>query len=327
MSDLSGWLSASLSYVAKRGIPPADSWPATRTMLSQSERRRAAVNAAPAIRCPNCGMIVQELGGGEQRYTITVRETGGKSHRASLPTLTLPELQGLDMTQYSVEPCGCRVDTAWAGRFTVELNRRLDDLPPQPVSPLTGDEQAVRLTRLQAALSALYAFRGHCHTTDRREAVEFWIVAVADQMQRSCPGVNNRATGRLSEPVQDATPMPSSFAAVDVPIIRQTKARQWGVRFGDTYRVFVTEQEAHFYAQSLASAATGVVRRAPQPLRTTPVGGFDDEDDGVPVTGVGPAKPPLTAPVVQAPVPTPPPPPPAERRRRKIRPIHNDLDD
>lgn len=159
-------------------------------MLYAAEARGELVAKEPALKCPSCDQVAYDVAAAVNPYTRTLKDTGGKSYQGSVPKwpLSSPE----PPTQfYCVEPCGCRVDHIWAGLFRLELNRRMEGGKLMPVKQVGPQALAHRLKRLEDDLAALYSMSSHILTGEQREAVDYWIVIVADLIQRTCPGPHN----------------------------------------------------------------------------------------------------------------------------------------
>lgn len=157
-------------------------------MLYEAEARDELVGKDPAIKCPSCNQVAYDVVGAVNPYTRTLKDGGGKSYQGSVPKWPLytPE----PPTQfYCVEPCGCRVDHTWAGAFQRELGFRLSNLPPKPVV-ISAQAAAHRLKSLEADLANLYTMQTMGGFVPQ-EAVDYWIVIVADLIQRTCPGPHN----------------------------------------------------------------------------------------------------------------------------------------
>lgn len=336
--DANKWLSAAefitrqTTHVARKAINVDHDRPGnnrTCGMLYDAEMHADAINAAPALRCPSCGEPAAGIAGASQLYQISVAEGGGKSHKANVPPCPVGGLEHPLMV-YSVEPCGCRVNAEWAGAFTAELNSRISGNAPKAVNGLSEKAKAKRLTFLEEKLSALYCLQNELDavvlpgpdgtqwlpftdTATTKEAVDYWIVIVADQIQRLCPGAHN--TTPTPKPLcaqvtdwvnrEGFTPPPSVpmvfesqflggypanlVQTVGVPPavvqgdpdklqIRKTKAGQWSVLYGDVYKVFTTPKEADEFAAKLIAADSAgkqapMIKAGSKPLQTLPVGG------------------------------------------------------
>lgn len=160
-------------------------------MLYAAESHTEAVNAHPRLLCPSCGELASGIGGGKQLYQVDIAESAGKSHRGDVPPCPI-EGMSTPIMCYNVEPCGCRVNQEWAGAFNAELNRRLSGQKPCDVVDMTPKQRAAKITTLENRLSLLYSIQANtAMNTQGREAADYWIVIVADQLQRLCPGVHN----------------------------------------------------------------------------------------------------------------------------------------
>lgn len=254
--------------------------------LSQSTKLSVAV-----IRCPNCQEPVEGLDGAEQLYKVVVGKT-----KIDVPPCPVSGLDLPTMT-YTVAPCGCRVSSEWAGAFTCEKNRREDGEPPQPVVGLSRKQRDERVKFYQGKLQALYALQAATNPPETREAIDTWIVIVADQIQRLCPGTHNTAVKPLTPKVQEwadanafavpkfeVTPPADKETTGDataaylsllqqttmqknskLPEVVQTRNKQWSVRLGDIYKVFVTKPEADDYAAQLANVTAGFAETMSKP--------------------------------------------------------------
>jgi len=161
-------------------------------LVEMSEKLTEAVQRAPAMRCPNCDEICGGVSPVGETYTIRVREREGKSHEASIPPCPVSGFETHPIT-YTAEPCGCRVTHMWASAFATELRRREENQQPKPVVDMTDRQRTERLRFLERKLAELYSLQISATTGHRKEAVDYWIVVVADQIQRTCPGAHNRA--------------------------------------------------------------------------------------------------------------------------------------
>lgn len=147
--------------------------------------------AAPALKCPCCGEVAVDIAGAQQLYQVDVKETGGKSHKADIPPCPIPGLD-LPAMAYTVEPCGCRVSSDWAGGFSRELLSRTNGGKPKPLVDLTDKERAKKIAHYGDRLKALYALQAAYNTPEGKAAVDYWIVVCVDQMQRLAPSGHNR---------------------------------------------------------------------------------------------------------------------------------------
>jgi hypothetical protein len=176
-----GWGSHPMhdSEVARIGMTMASHW------SMPSENLAATVDL-----CPNCGQPVSGLANGKS-YQIDVKETGGKSHKGDIPPCPVPGMFGSLPMVYTADPCGCRVSTLWASTFQLEQNSRADGHPPKPVQ-IPEATRLRDLKQMEANLGRLYSVQT---TSDpdspTRKAADFWVVVVADQIQRLCPGKHN----------------------------------------------------------------------------------------------------------------------------------------
>ncbi len=198
------FLSSSFGLPKKRVNVDKDTQPSkvsqTGGMLYEAEKHTKVVGAAPALRCPCCGSLAANIAGASDIYQIRIKESGGKSHMGSVPPCPLSGVEHPGM-QYTIDPCGCRVSQHWAGEFQRELLSRLDGKPPKAIQDLTTHQRAGRLKVLENRLSALYALQAQQNTPQMVEAIDYWIVIVADQMQRLCPSPLNAAPKKLSNAV------------------------------------------------------------------------------------------------------------------------------
>ncbi len=173
-------------------------------MLYAAEDHSDAINAAPPLNCPCCGQRAVDLAGATQIYRVDVKEAGGKSHKGDVPPCPLSSLIHPPMF-YTVEPCGCRVSQEWAGAFSAELQSRMDGQPPKAVVDMTQKQRDAKLAVLEGQLSKLYALQA-VSTGQAKEGIDYWIVIVADQIQRLCPGPHNM------KPSQPLTPKVANWA-------------------------------------------------------------------------------------------------------------------
>lgn len=160
-------------------------------MLYEAEIFSDAVNASPKLLCPCCGQSASDIAGAKQLYQVDIKESSGKSHKGDVPPCPV---SGLDVPAmvYSVEPCGCRVSAEWAGAFSAELHSRVSGNKPKAVVDMTAKQREAKLAFLTGKLSELYSLQTVCASTNApREAVDYWIVIVADQMQRLVPSPLN----------------------------------------------------------------------------------------------------------------------------------------
>jgi len=148
------------------------------------------IDVEPRMCCPNCGARAHDIKDGGQVYTRDILESGGKTHKGDIPKCPIP---GLDIPTmaYTVSPCGCRVSVEWAGAFAAELQSRLGGSKPAPIIGVTPKQREFKLNKLEADLARLYALQDKA-TGAQKEAVDYWIVVVADQIQRLCPGKHNQ---------------------------------------------------------------------------------------------------------------------------------------
>lgn len=344
----------------------------TAGLLYQAEASEKAA-AKPALTCPSCGEVATDIAGAKQLYQMDHQEAVGKSYKGDLPPCPVSGLSRPDML-YTVEPCGCRVSQEWAGAFTAEMQSRLSDNPPKAISDMTAKQRAAKVAHYQDRLSALYSLQAVDNPPETKEAIDYWIVVCADQIQRLSPGAHNKKpmakpleskvqgwantngfhTPPLPfaepPPVGDGTPLyrmsngtvctlpqyegqlpcgiaqgppdghgkvpafpvkskvdfkkqasaqdvldaavlaaqaglidPGSLHAKligqvlgtpkpDLPTIEQTRTKQYAVRHGDIYKVFVTLDEAQTYAAQLANVTPGFAKTMkPKPqLQTLP---------------------------------------------------------
>jgi hypothetical protein len=159
-------------------------------MLYEAEARDELVAKEPALKCPSCGQVAYDVAAAVNPYTRTLKDTSGKSYQGSVPKWPLASKE--PPTQfYCIEPCGCRVDHIWAGFFQLEVNSRLEGGTPRPVTQVGPKALAHRLKLLEDDLAKLYSLSSHKLPPEEREAVDYWIVIVADLIQRTCPGPHN----------------------------------------------------------------------------------------------------------------------------------------
>lgn len=159
-------------------------------MLYVAEATEAAA-VSPPLTCPSCGQLVTDIVGATQLYQVDVKETGGKSHKGDPPPCPV---SGLDLPPalFTTEPCGCRVYHDWAGGFTAELQSRMSGNPPKAVKTMTKKERDKLLAHYQDRMSALMSLQAAPNTKEQKEAVDYWLVICADQIQRLCPGAHNK---------------------------------------------------------------------------------------------------------------------------------------
>jgi hypothetical protein len=146
--------------------------------------------AAAVDPCPNCGQPVSGLANGRS-YQIDVAETGGKSHKGDIPPCPVPGMFGALPMVYAADPCGCRVSTLWASTYQIEVNSRADGRPPKAVQ-IPEATRLRDLKQMEANLGRLYSVQTTSDPdSSTRKAADFWVVVVADQIQRLCPGKHN----------------------------------------------------------------------------------------------------------------------------------------
>lgn len=172
-----------VSYVSGAASP-------TTNLIDAAEASEHAA-AHPALRCPCCGEVAADIAGATQLYQIDVAEGGGKSHKADIPPCPVSGLN-LPAMAYTVEPCGCRVSSDWAGGFSRELLSRANGGTPKPLVDLSDKQRAEKIAHYGDRLKALYALQAVANPPETKAAVDYWIVVCADQLQRLAPSGHNR---------------------------------------------------------------------------------------------------------------------------------------
>jgi hypothetical protein len=162
----------------------------TQNLIDAAEASEHAA-AHPALRCPCCGEVAADIAGATQLYQLDVAEGGGKSHKADIPPCPVSGLN-LPAMAYTVEPCGCRVSSDWAGGFSRELLSRANGGVPKPLVDLTDQQRAEKIAHYGDRLKALYALQAVANPPETKAAVDYWIVVCADQLQRLAPSGHNR---------------------------------------------------------------------------------------------------------------------------------------
>ena len=171
-------------------------------------------------------------------YTRDIPETGGKSHKGSLPPCPVP---GFDVPQmlFTVEPCGCKVSHEWAGSFSGEMQSRLNGNKPKPILPMSEATRAARLVKLEQTLTKLYSSQALAGDTETKKDVDYWIVVVIDQMQRLCPGAHNKAAPKPLSPEvsswagKNGLPTPETeFKGILIPKPGDTLYKQSDGKYG-----------------------------------------------------------------------------------------------
>lgn len=195
----------------------------TEGMLYDAEKREAAIHASPALRCPNCNEPACDIVDAVNPYNRYLKDTGGKSYEGAPPKwpLSSPEPH---LHFYCVEPCGCRVDHVWAGFFQLELKSRMEGGEPHDLNKLLPGPKAqqARLDSLEADLAKLYALQGSPTTDDAKEAVDYWIVIVADLIQRVCPGQHNHKP--TEKPISDKVKAWAGEKGLSTPPVKKNVA-------------------------------------------------------------------------------------------------------
>lgn len=159
-------------------------------MLYMAEASEAAA-ASPPLTCPSCGQLVTDIVGATQLYQIDVKETGGKSHKGDPPPCPVSGLE-LPPALFTTEPCGCRVFHDWAGGFQAEMQSRLAGNPAKAIKAMSQKDRDKLLAHYQNKMSALMSLQAAPSTAEQKEAIDYWLVICADQMQRLCPGAHNK---------------------------------------------------------------------------------------------------------------------------------------
>lgn len=145
-------------------------------------------SAAP-IPCPSCGVPVVALRDAVQPYRL--------SNTRDIPPCPVADLP-LPPADYVLDPCGCRVDHYWAGAYTAERTHRAGGGESRPVEGLSPAERESRVAFYSRKLSELYVLQIQqaqaAGPVDQaaKDAVDYWVVVVADQIMRLCPGEHNR---------------------------------------------------------------------------------------------------------------------------------------
>lgn len=139
------------------------------------------------IPCPACAQPVSHISDATNPYRRATTTPGGQVTYSDPPPPPIADLDPVPMA-YTVDPCGCRVTQDWAAAFAAETLRRQGGLPPLPVVDMTPAQRQKRLDRLQDQLTRLYKARSTLPLMPSQvEAVDAWVVIVADQMQRLYP--------------------------------------------------------------------------------------------------------------------------------------------
>jgi len=157
----------------------------------------------PPIPCPSCGVPVAALRDAVQPYRL--------SNARDIPPCPVADLP-LPPADYVLDPCGCRVDHYWAGAYTAERTHRAGGGESRPVEGLLPAEREARVAFYSRKLSELYVLQIQqtqaAGPVDQaaKDAVDYWVVVVADQIMRLCPGEHNRTPQPhrpLSQTVRD----------------------------------------------------------------------------------------------------------------------------
>lgn len=259
-------------------------------------RRLGVVGAPPQpVACPKCGAAGPVLND-TKAYPHTTVTASGKTAYSAGPRCPVAGFDDPPMT-WSLS-CGCQVHALTAAAFSAEVARRENGGDPKPVT-VSREAKDAEMRRLRGTLSRLYSMQAVVVCQPTRAIVDYWVVVVADQMMRLgeapapaglpvVPAVADWAAGggyAVPDPLQvslDVTrqhgPVTIGGAQVDErPVIARTRNGQFSVRFGNEYKVFLTEPEARRYARALTDQVTDVgeifqpaqVGRAQEPIRVT----------------------------------------------------------
>ena len=143
-----------------------------------------------AIACPNCGNNVTGIESIKPAYLRTLTDEFGKVKQdRAMPPCPVPGFE-TEIQFCTVSPCGCRVSIAWAGAFSQEWAARNSGKSPKPVVAYTPEALTRENQRLIDALTKLYTMQATAEGQQKID-VDYWVVVVADQIQRLHPGQHN----------------------------------------------------------------------------------------------------------------------------------------
>lgn len=145
-----------------------------------------------AIACPNCARDVTQISSVEPAYLRNLTdEFGTQKKDRTMPPCPVPGFES-EILFCAVSPCGCRVSSAWAGAFMAERTKRLAGNAPKPVVAYTPQDLERVSTKLTDALAKLYTLQATAEG-QQKTTVDYWVVIIADQIQRLHPGRHNIA--------------------------------------------------------------------------------------------------------------------------------------
>ncbi len=240
--------------------------------LFSKETLLAAMSLPP---CPRCARGVTDLASGAA-YTVTMKTSEGKSHQVALPPCPATGMAS-PPRYFTAVPCGCKVSEDWAGAFGAARTHQHEGGLARPLQLPTKAQVELKLNRWQKHLTKLHQLDDK--TTDDewlKGVIHHWKIAVAEEIQRTCPGVHDATTdggpaagsvplyetmtGVLSEKPAFSGQKPKFYMGPDAvaheaknvaPLITKTRVGQFDVRCGSIYKVFQTEGEAKLYAAKL----------------------------------------------------------------------------
>ena len=152
--------------------------------VAESITRQTAVFKEPRMACPNCGQVCSGIAGAKPQYEIP--QTNAPCLPLGDNTVEPPRML------YSLEPCGCKASQEWAAAFSVELNRRLEGADPRPIVDMTEKERQARVASLEQRISKLYSAQAKATIKEHKEAIEYRLVILTDQLMRLLPGAHNK---------------------------------------------------------------------------------------------------------------------------------------
>ena len=146
--------------------------------------RQAVIAKEPRMACPHCGQLVSGLAEAVLQYEIP--QTNAPCLPLGDNTVEPPRMI------YSLEPCMCRASQEWAAAFSAELNRRMEGGEPRPIIDMTEKERQGRIKNLEELISKLYSAQAKATMPEHKDAIQYRLVILTDQLMRLIPGSHNK---------------------------------------------------------------------------------------------------------------------------------------